>query len=176
MTKEEFKTTAVERAKENYKSGMNCCESTFKAMLDTLSDEKMTVFPRELVTIASGMGGGVGGTGNTCGALLGAVMGAGIIHGRYPAETQTLEERSKQMFGPEGKMRLFNNLVNEFAERNGSVVCLELIKAYDYSSVDRRRHCKNLVACATESAVDWLYAGIEDGYAIPYGENIMGAK
>lgn len=176
MTKEEFKTTTIERATENYKCGMNCCESTFKALLDTLADAEMTSFPRELVSISSGMGGGVGATGNTCGALLGAVMGAGIVHGRYPAESQPLEERRQQLFGPAGKMRLFNNLVSEFTEKNGSAVCLELFKPHDYHAVERRKHCKNLVASAAASAADWIFAGIEGGYAIPYKENIMGEK
>jgi C_GCAxxG_C_C family probable redox protein len=177
LTKEEFKKIATDRAKENYKSGMNCSESTFKALLDTLKEEGLTSFPSEITALATGMGGGIGSTGNACGALLGAVMAAGIIHGRKnPLEKETLQERTDQMFGPEGVIRLFNNIAHDFKEINGSANCIELIAPYDYSSVDRRRFCKNIVANTTSMAVDWIFAGIEKGYCIPYQENIMGRE
>lgn len=177
MTKEEFKKIATEKAGENYKSGMNCGESTFKAVLDTLREAGMTEFPAEITALATGMGGGIGSSGNTCGALIGAIMAAGILHGRKnPLAKETLEERRDEMFGPEGVIRLFNNIVHEFKEKNGYACCEELIKAYDYSSVDRKRLCKNIVVEATGIAVDWLYNGIEKGYAYPYQYNIMGAK
>lgn len=175
MTKEEFKTIATERAKENYKNGMNCSESTFKAILDTLRDEGLTDFPSELTAVATGMGGGVGSTGHACGALTGAVMAAGIMHGRKnPLEIENLDERRAQMFGPAGVSRLFNNIVNDFVDKNGSANCKDLIAPFDYHAVDRRRFCRDIVGTTTSNAADWIFHGLEKGCAIPYRANIMG--
>ena len=130
ITKEEFKEIAAKRASENYKSGMNCGESTFKAVLDTLIENKMTSFPAEITALATGMGGGVGSTGNACGALTGAIMAAGVVHGRKnPMAKETLEERVEEMFGEQGESA-FNNLANDFID-------------------SRFCHCKELLAAMT---------------------------
>ncbi len=175
ITKEEFKEIAAKRASENYKSGMNCGESTFKAVLDTLIENKMTSFPAEITALATGMGGGVGSTGNACGALTGAIMAAGVVHGRKnPMAKETLEERVEEMFGEQGVIRHFNNLANDFIDKFGSANCKELLAAYDYSSVERRRLCRKIVTETTEIAVDRIFQALEEGYAIPYRDNIMG--
>jgi len=175
LTKDEFKAIATERAKENYKLGMNCCESTFKAILDTLIEDGRTSFPAEITALATGFGGGIGSSGNACGALTGAIMGAGIVHGRKnPMGKETLEERRAEMFGPAGVARLFNNITNDFIDKNGSANCKELIAPFDYHAVDRRRFCKDIVGATTGNAVDWIFHGIEKGCAMPYRANIMG--
>lgn len=135
----------------------------------------MTNFPPEIVALATGFGGGVGSSGNTCGALLGAIMATGIIHGRKnPYAKESAEERRKELSGPQGLYRLFNNLVHEFAEINGSACCEELIKPYSYSSEERKLFCRTMVSKTAILAIDWIFNGIEKGYSYPFHHNIMG--
>ena len=54
-------------ARQNFRDGLNCSESVFKAVLDT----GITDFPAETVAISTGFGGGMGLAGHNCGALIG---------------------------------------------------------------------------------------------------------
>ena len=75
----DFVEQAKNNAADNFKQGLNCAESVFKAILDT---GVAPDFLPETVALATGFGGGMGLTGNNWGALIGAVMAVGAVHGR----------------------------------------------------------------------------------------------
>jgi C_GCAxxG_C_C family probable redox protein len=65
-------------AGEYFKTGYNCSEAIFLAFRDWLGLE----VPREMVCMATGMGGGLGHAGCICGALNGSAMVLGLLKGR----------------------------------------------------------------------------------------------
>ncbi len=177
MNKPEMIKKARERAQENHVNGLNCGESTFRAILETLREAEMTDCPMEVLSLATGFGGGIGSTGNTCCAFIGASMGISAIHGRKdPYELATPEERRNQLGGDNGRYRLYNNFVFALKEKTGSASCAELTCPYDYYSDERKLFCRNIIGEAAALAMEWIFTGIEKGYAHPFNYNIMGKK
>ena len=70
MTKEERIAEAGNIAGEYFKQGLNCSECVLQSFLDTQNVN----FPKEVISLASGFGGGMGQTRNTCGAITGAIF------------------------------------------------------------------------------------------------------
>ena len=103
-----------ERAKALFYEGYNCSQAVLCAF------EDVTGFDREAsARIASSFGGGMGRLREVCGAVSGALLVLGIAEGYSdPAD-------------PEAKKAHYA-LVQEFArrfrEKNGSIVCRELLK------------------------------------------------
>ncbi len=99
--------TRGERARENFFRGENCTQAVLLAFSDALcADETF------LRNAARPFGGGMGRLRLTCGAVSGAVMAIGLF---FP-------ERSKsELYG------LVQKFARAFAEKNGSVVCGELL-------------------------------------------------
>jgi hypothetical protein len=160
---------ARELAQENHVNGLNCGESTLRAILETLREAGMTDCPMEVLSLAS--------TGNTCCAFIGAAMGISAIHGRKdPYELPTPEERRNQLGGDNGRYRLYNNFVFALKEKIGSTSCAELTCPYDYYSDERKLFCRNIIGEAAALGIEWIFTGIEKGYAHPFHYNIMGKK
>jgi len=65
MTPEEIIAKVKARARNNFKTGMNCAECVFEAILPHLDVN----LPPETMCVMTGFGGGVGLFGDTCGAL-----------------------------------------------------------------------------------------------------------
>jgi len=165
------------RARENHLNGMNCGESTFRAVLETLREEGLTDMPIEMVSLATGLGGGIGSSGNTCCALIGAALGMSSVHGRKdPLELPTPEARRDQLGGENGRYRLYNNMVHEFRKKIGSNSCAELTCPFDYYSEERKESCRAIIGEAAALAIKWTLIGIEKGYRHPFRYNIMGKK
>ena len=78
MTPEEVIAKVKARAKANFRTGLNCAESVFEAVLSQID----TGLPHEIMCVMTGFGGGGGHFGDTCGALVGAMAALGAVYGR----------------------------------------------------------------------------------------------
>lgn len=74
----ERREKVVSLAIENFKSGLNCAECVYDALIRA---GELKAFP-ETRAMAIGFGGGIGLSGFTCGALSAAVMANGAVYGR----------------------------------------------------------------------------------------------
>lgn len=135
----------VEReAKNCFKQGLNCSECVMTAMLNNFE----TGLPAEVITLATGFGGGMGHTKNTCGAITGAVMALSAMVGRKnPMAKETMPERIAELqdiYGVVGKM------VNEIKDEYGTLICSELSDPLgDWEGKARKRNCMQMITyCA----------------------------
>ena len=154
MQPEEVIAKVKEKAKGNFRAGLNCAESVFEAFISVVD----VALPHETMCLMTGFGGGGGLFGDTCGALVGAMAALGAVYGRreIPADPKTGKE---QMHGQPGLYRLFNRLPNEFQQRFGSTQCRLLTSQWRKTWLcrDHALFCRNLVieaaALAAEMAV-----------------------
>ena len=134
-----------ELAKECFKKGFNCAQSVVMAFRDLtgLTEE-------ESAKLASSFGGGLGRLREVCGAVSGMAIVAGILFGyadpQVPGAVQA-------------HYALVQDLAAAFRERNGSIVCRELLgdasairSAPDPRTAEyyKKRPCPDLVADAAE--------------------------
>lgn len=106
-----------ERAYELFRSGYNCCQAVVLAFSDYIAakggpDEK------SLAAMCSGFGGGMGRMREVCGTVSGMTMLAGFI---IPAGD--VNDRAAKTANYE----LVRHFAERFRERNGSIVCRELL-------------------------------------------------
>lgn len=107
-----------------------------------------TGLPAEVITLATGFGGGMGHTKNTCGAITGAVMALSAMVGRKnPMAKETMPERIAELqdiYGVVGKM------VNEIKDEYGTLICSELSDPLgDWEGKARKRNCMQMITyCA----------------------------
>lgn len=103
----------IQRAVENFMKGYGCAQSVVAAFADLYGlDDTMAK------RIAAGFGGGVGRMRMICGAVSGLVMLAGLDCGQTEGSDR------------EGKAycyKVVQELLETFKQRNGSVVCAELL-------------------------------------------------
>lgn len=96
-----------------FKEGYNCSQAVVAAFAD------MYGFTREqALKMSSSFGGGIGRMRKTCGAACGLFILAGL-------ETGCTEGRNRE--GKEANYKLVQELAAEFAKRNGSITCAELL-------------------------------------------------
>jgi len=172
MQPEEVVAAVKEKAKANFKTGMNCAECVFEAVISQLD----TGLPHETMCVMSGFGGGGGLFGDTCGALVGAMAALGTVYGRRDIPTD-FKSAKEQLYGTPGLYRLFNRLPNEFKKRFGSTQCRLLTSQWRKTWLcrDHALFCRNLVmemaGMAAEMAVpkDLARWGSE-----PFRENVEG--
>ena len=140
----------VEKAVKDFQSGFNCTQSILLTLYGNMApDGKSDLIPK----IASGFGGGMGLCGSVCGALTGTIMAIGIKYG----SNEKGEEKNMQAYAKA------NALYRLFEQRQGTVLCRELIK-YDLSNpaeLDKARQegvfgriCTNLVRTAMENYLE----------------------
>ncbi len=133
-----------QKAQEYFGSGFNCAQSVV-----TPFAEELGITEELALKIASSFGGGAR-CGQLCGAVSGALMALGLKHGHY--HTGDMEEKAKI-----GALAI--EFSGRFCERNGSVVCKELL-GYDLSVPEQLEKlkeqglfqtvCPKLVCDATE--------------------------
>ena len=102
----------VQQAVELFMQGYSCSQSVVMAFSDLYG-----VDPKTACRMATGFGGGVGRMRMMCGAVSGVVMLAGL---------DTDPEGSAS--GKSGCYKIVQELVETFRQRNGSIICAELLK------------------------------------------------
>jgi C_GCAxxG_C_C family probable redox protein len=162
------------RAKANFKTGLNCAESVFEAVLAHVD----TGLPSETLCVMTGFGGGGGLFGDTCGALVGAMAALGAVYGRRQVPTNP-KEATEELNGNPGLYRLFNRLPNEFKRRFGSTQCRLLTSQWRKTWLcrDHLQFCRNLTieaaGLAAEMAAPKDLARWGSG---PFGDNVEGRE
>lgn len=103
----------VQKAVELFMQGYGCSQSVFAAFADMYGIDDTTA-----KRLAAGFGGGIGRLRMVCGAVSSVVMLAGLEKGQTDGADQ------------DGKAECYaavRELLNTFKERNGSVICSELL-------------------------------------------------
>lgn len=100
--------TKGEIAKNNFQNGCNCAQAVLLAFCEDYGMERETA-----LTIAAGFGSGMAGLRETCGTVAGANMVIGLAKGKNRMEAN----------------RTFREFADRFREKNGSLVCKELLAA-----------------------------------------------
>ena len=169
-TQKDLRELCGDLAAENFKNGLNCCESVYNALIRA---GVLDVDPATQA-ICVGFGGGIGLSGHTCGALSGIVMANGAKYGRsdpwsVPAEVRGTEIADKYY-------RRYNGIVHNFEKTFGSTTCAGISAPYeDWHCKDRRKTCMKVIIESAKMAYDYLQMSQEEAFKLPYGEN-MGGK
>ncbi len=109
---------SIEHAVSCFNQGFNCAQSVFSAFSSQLG------LPSDIaLKIGAPFGAGVGRMGEVCGAVNGAMMVIGLKFGHINADDVETKEEAYGMA---------KKFINSFRERNGSIICRELLK-YDLS-------------------------------------------
>lgn len=113
MTTEINVDERVQRAIDYFMSGYGCCQSVVAAFADLygFTDEQAKL-------VGAGFGGGVGRMRMMCGACSGLVLLAGMKEG---------QTRGDDREGKANCYKLVQELLAQFKEANGSLICAELL-------------------------------------------------
>jgi C_GCAxxG_C_C family probable redox protein len=174
MNPEELVAQVKQRAKDNFKTGMNCAECVLEAVLSHVP----TGLPHECMCLATGFGGGGGLFGDTCGSLIGALAALGAVYGRREVPTN-FRAAVNELYGNPGLYRLFNRLPNEFTKRFGATQCRTLTEKWqqDWLCKDHALFCRNLIVEMAGLAAEMAFP--KDLYkwgTEPFGDNVEGLK
>lgn len=145
----------VQRAVDNFMQGYGCCQSVVAAFADLYGlDDTMSK------RVAAGFGGGVGRLRMMCGAVSGIVMLVGLDCGQTEGSDRTGKSHCYQVV---------QQLLAEFKEQNGSVICAELLglKGHDKAMTSyvasprtaeyyKTRPCAAKVECAAKIFAAYL--------------------
>lgn len=135
----------VSLAQDNFKSGLNCCQSVVLAFKDLTSLDEGS-----LKSLSLGFGGGFGRMREVCGAVSGMTILVGF-----------LTSDKKEAYA------LVQHFANRYRELNGSIVCRDLLglapgenatptptpRTAGYYS---KRPCGELVGMAARIVAEWL--------------------
>lgn len=130
----------IERAKDLFRKGYNCCQAVACAFEDLYS-----INHNDLINICSSFGGGMGRLREVCGALSGAFVALGLLYGYGEDNSKKREHYA-----------LIKETGKKFEKENGSMICAELlnIKApadkEKLEQIQSKQHsCVELVGIAT---------------------------
>ena len=134
-------STKSEKAKELFKQGYNCSQSVLGVFCEELGLDFETA-----MKIASSFGGGMGRMREVCGTVSGMFMAAGLAY-------STPSNKAEQY-------KIVQELANKFKEKNGSIICRELLQGIESStspipserteSYYKKRPCSELVSDSVE--------------------------
>ncbi len=114
MTQEIDLESRIQRAVELFMQGYGCCQSVVCAFADRYGlDEEMAL------RISAGFGGGVGRMRMMCGTCSALVILAGLEKG---------QTRGDDREGKAACYQLVRQLLETFRQRNGSIICAELLQ------------------------------------------------
>lgn len=102
-----------ERATELFQEGYNCAQSVFAAFSEDLGMDFETA-----LKLSSSFGGGMGRLREVCGAVSGMLMAAGLKYGYSDSKDRKVKTVH---------YALVQELAKKFEERNGSIICRELL-------------------------------------------------
>lgn len=115
----------IDRSQELFYAGYNCAQSVVTPFYDLIGLEEETA-----LRLASSFGGGVGRLREVCGAVSGMAIIAGLLYGRTdPADDSTKAAH----------YALIQDLAAKFREKNGSIICRDLLDKADTSPVPDAR-------------------------------------
>ncbi len=136
-------------ALDRYRGGFNCAQSVLAAYAEELDLNNETA-----LKIACGLGAGMGRMGDVCGAVTGAFLVLGMRYGMTDEEKQDDKEQTYNF------VRI---LAERFSEKNGSIVCRELLGC-DISTPSGFEEAveKNLMETVCEGLLEDTVAILED--------------
>ena len=102
------------KAAELFLNGYNCAQAIAVAFSDVTGLDKDFS-----ARMASSFGGGMGRMREVCGAVSGMLMVAGLLYG-YDTPSDDVSKKSHYT--------LVQELAGQFRERNGSIICREILK------------------------------------------------
>ena len=175
MEKDEIVARVKQRAVDNFKSGLNCAESVFTAILAELD----TDLPPEVMCMVTGFGSGGGLYGGTCGSLNGAIVALGLVYGRRQPPSGTPEEKKAQLYGNPGIYRIFNRIIQRFSGKVWDYLCRDITKPWhgEWFTRDRFKACLGTVAFMAEKAAEMVFPADKERWGShPLGENLLGEK
>ena len=155
MTQEIDLDSRIQRAVELFMQGYGCCQSVLCAFADRYGlDEEMAL------RISAGFGGGVGRMRMMCGTCSALVILAGLEKG---------QTRGEDREGKAACYQLVRQLLETFRQRNGSIICAELLQMNgvkaetNTSQPDERnaeyyrvRPCARKVESAARVFAEWI--------------------
>ncbi len=103
----------IQKSVECFMQGFGCCQSVVSAFADLYGIDDLTA-----KRIAAGFGGGVGRMRMMCGAVSGMVTLAGLDCGHTEGSDKV---------GKAACYKVVQDLLAKFKERNGSIICAELL-------------------------------------------------
>ncbi len=109
----EIDMTRREAAMDYFRKGYNCSQSIVLAFEDMLPVDK-----NQLMKLTSSFGGGMGRLREVCGSVSGMFMIAGLLYGYDGPETGEVKA---------DHYARIQELARRFEEKNGSIVCRELL-------------------------------------------------
>jgi C_GCAxxG_C_C family probable redox protein len=148
-----------DRAVELFKQGYNCSQSVFAAFCEECEMDFETA-----LKISSSFGGGMGRLREVCGAVSGMFMVAGMKYGYInPKDRVSKAEHYKRI----------QQLAEEFKEKNGSIICRELLGLSTQSEsyipearteeYYKKRPCAEIVGDAAEIMYEFMKSNKTEG-------------
>lgn len=148
MNPKEYREIAV----AHFKEGFNCSQAVLLTFADECGLERETA-----LKIASSFGGGMGRLREVCGAVSGMFMAAGLLYGYAVTDDKQAKTAHYE---------LIQRLAEKFREKNGSIVCRELL-GLDHKSdcpipenrtkeYYKKRPCAELVGDAAEILAEYI--------------------
>ena len=138
--------THAEKAKAYFEEGYNCAQAVTLAFADEMGLDKAVA-----AKMACSFGGGLGRLREVCGCVSGMSLAAGALYGY--SDPKAREEKADHY-------ALIQKLANEFKERNGSIICRELLAGINNDtnpvpverteSYYKKRPCAELAYMAAE--------------------------
>lgn len=140
----------VEQSQNYFKNGFNCSQAVFTTFATELGlSEEMAL------RVSTQFGGGAR-KGEMCGAVSGALMVLGLKYGHCHYDAP--EEKANAY-------KISENFMDRFIEKNGTVVCRELL-GYDLTKPEDMQKikeldlfhitCPKMIQCATEILEEML--------------------
>ncbi len=108
----EKKDLYVERTKDNYRAGYNCCQAIVLAFCDRYNLDEETA-----LKISCSFGGGMGRMKEVCGAVCAMAIVAGLETGNVDPKNKDAKQMNYEMT---------RYLTQKFQRENGSIYCSEL--------------------------------------------------
>lgn len=102
-----------EKAVGLFNQGYNCAQSVFAAFCDVTGLPEKTA-----LKVSASFGGGVAHMREVCGAVSGMCMVTGMLYGFDDPENPNAKTEH---------YKLVQNLIGQFREKNGSIICRELL-------------------------------------------------
>ncbi len=136
----------VEKALKLFDSKLNCSQAVLGAFCS-----KYGMAEELALKLACGFGGGMR-CGEVCGAVTGAVMVIGLKYGQTAAEDIEAKARCYE---------LTSKFMEEYAKRNGYVVCRELL-GYDLRDAEARAKYPGKIKEVCPNAIQTAVLLLED--------------